>query len=350
MISSRRQLQKFVARPDKHKRDTPGEEAMPLSAKLVPSRSDLTALIPPVLTGYRYFEAAAGSRSTPFPFHVAVPDLTVATFLADAALLSYADEPLIRAQLTGGWKMESFLSGLTAQAAVLHCNRTVVVAFRGTQIMQILEGLLDVLLADIPVGLTPWETGGRVHAGVKRSLEEVWSELAAALARLADGPLGPREVWFTGHSLGGALATLAAARFRRAAGLYTFACPRVGDAEFAAKFDVSNVIRFVHCDDLFARCPPRLLHYKHVGTPVYIDKTGRLGPFPVARARPGDTMYTSTWNPLQRWRDGMKLNLIDHAPIFYAAHLGNAYVAGPNAAGISTIPMRSPGGCSNRGE
>jgi len=43
--------------------------------------------------------------------------------------------------------------------------------------------------------------------------------------------------WFHRHSLGAALATLAARRFGHAHGLYTYGSPKVGDAAFVAQVD-----------------------------------------------------------------------------------------------------------------
>ncbi|MCA9453043.1 MAG: hypothetical protein KC584_10520, partial [Nitrospira sp.] len=61
-----------------------------------------------------------------------------------------------------------------------------------------------------------------------------------------------RTFWFTGHSLGAALATLAADRYGDVQGLYTFGSPLVGDEGFARDFYVSGY-RFVNNNDVVAR-------------------------------------------------------------------------------------------------
>jgi hypothetical protein len=68
-------------------------------------------------------------------------------------------------------------------------------------------------------------------------------------------------VVFTGHSLGAAVATLAAADWQasqpgRAAELVTFGSPRVGDGVFAAGLGPLPTVRHVHCADVVTRVPP----------------------------------------------------------------------------------------------
>jgi predicted lipase len=84
------------------------------------------------------------------------------------------------------------------------------------------------------------------------------------------------RVMMTGHSLGAAIATLAATR-RPPAQLFTFGSPRVGDREFATSAAVVNVphARYVDCADLVARVPPEALGYVHTGTRHYIDRHGK---------------------------------------------------------------------------
>jgi hypothetical protein len=72
----------------------------------------------------------------------------------------------------------------------------------------------------------------------------------------------------TGHSLGGAMATLASVRLASEGytvrAVYTFGSPRVGDRAFRRKYRLPNY-RFVNDDDLVPHLPFSWC-YKHVGT------------------------------------------------------------------------------------
>ena len=89
-------------------------------------------------------------------------------------------------------------------------------------------------------------------------------------------------VAFTGHSLGGALATLAAFDIgcRYPEGLvnlkmYNFGSPRVGNGHFAKEFDkkVPDAWRIVNRNDAVATIP-RLMGYHHVGHYVSVNQHG----------------------------------------------------------------------------
>jgi pimeloyl-ACP methyl ester carboxylesterase len=85
------------------------------------------------------------------------------------------------------------------------------------------------------------------------------------------------KIIFTGHSMGGAVATYAVADFRKNLGydidLYTFASPRVGNQEFVEY--VSNQpgthYRVTHLDDIVPRVPPIFLNYRHTSPEYWID-------------------------------------------------------------------------------
>ncbi len=115
-------------------------------------------------------------------------------------------------------------------------------------------------LTDFDTVTVAWPDGGRVHRGFVRALDRIWAELEPALDD------APGRVAFCGHSLGAALATVAAAR-RRPEALYTFGSPRVGTTDFGASLDDVAAHRIVNHHDLVTRVPPSTapMKFAHVG-------------------------------------------------------------------------------------
>ena len=128
------------------------------------------------------------------------------------------------------------------------------------------ESLRDVM-TDFDALPETWPMGGRVHRGFAAALRRVWDDVVPALENLTV------PVLYTGHSLGAALAVLAAG-LRPPTAVYTFGAPRVGDAAFVASLGETPVHRYVNCCDLVCRLPPTL--YRPTGTLHYIDAAGRL--------------------------------------------------------------------------
>lgn len=198
--------------------------------------------------------------------------------LAYAANLAYEDKnKVISKARSWGFTNVNFLSGnhTDTQAFVAGNENYVVVAFRGTQ------ELHDVW-TDLQATLVQDPNGHLVHKGFAESLDDIWTKLDETIQSYCTNG---RSVWFAGHSLGAALATLAADRFyprvkNKPKGVYTFGSPRVGNEEFAVAYDrkyVDVTFRFVNNDDLVTRVPHRLpLGYKHVGTLRYFDARGQL--------------------------------------------------------------------------
>ncbi|HAG82274.1 MAG TPA: hypothetical protein DCL61_14170 [Cyanobacteria bacterium UBA12227] len=98
----------------------------------------------------------------------------------------------------------------------------------------------------------------------------------------------PKSLWFTGHSLGGAVATLAAAACILAedpplevSGVYTFGQPRVGDSRFADLYNSrlkSKTFRFVNNNDIVTRVPTwaPYFFFSHVGQLKYLTQDGDI--------------------------------------------------------------------------
>lgn len=189
-------------------------------------------------------------------------------WLADSALLSYWDEANANAVFDGAGLQSTFIKVGTTDCYIASGSGFVIVAFRGTEP----DEWPDVL-TDAKIALVPWQTG-HVHCGFKTAIDEIWPRLEAELNTLSAG----RSVWFCGHSLGAALATLAADRYPKTAGVCTFGCPRVGDERFAAAFNVkmaNRTLRYVNHYDVVTHVPPPL-GYRHVDARRFIAADGTI--------------------------------------------------------------------------
>lgn len=89
----------------------------------------------------------------------------------------------------------------------------------------------------------------------------------------------PRPVFLTGHSLGGAMATVAASRLLHIdqpfTSCYTFGQPWAMTLETARVFNVDargRFHRFQNNSDIVTRLPSRLMGYSHVGGCLYITQ------------------------------------------------------------------------------
>ena len=130
-------------------------------------------------------------------------------------------------------------------------DKAVILAFAGTD-----PGIWQNLVSDF----TPIpRAGSDIHDGFRVAAEAAQPQIDRAI-ELCREP-GSR-LFITGHSLGAALAALAALRAANArsppAAVYTFGMPRVGGPQFAASYaDLSKVTyRLVHGIDLVTRVPP----------------------------------------------------------------------------------------------
>lgn len=158
------------------------------------------------------------------------------------------------------------------QAFIAANNEIIVLSFRGTTTMR------D-WLTDFNIKLIPSKVG-RVHQGFNKALDYIWQDLRQTLTDFRDKE---QSIWIAGHSLGGALATLAVDRLTEERieinGLYTFGQPKVGDKVFAANFNDKMkelTFRFVHDEDIVPKVPTALQGYCHIGTEVFFDRDDKM--------------------------------------------------------------------------
>ena len=210
-------------------------------------------------------------------------ELVNAWWLAEAALLAYGDQNFVEARFREASLPEvRYFHGESTQCYAAHNEDFVLVAFSGSDMREregnnVFDALAD-WMVNLSFGTVPSERGGRVHKGFSEALKEIWGprEGDEGLEAYLDGLCGDghKRVWFTGHSLGGALATLAAGRYERAPEVYTFGAPRVGDREYVESLD-TPVYRFVNGRDVVPKLPVRG-PYRHAGVEKYIDGEGLI--------------------------------------------------------------------------
>ena len=276
---------------------------------------DLKDLIPPNLD-YPYFEDAP---QHPFRPTAQAFDLVNASWLADAALLAYAEPDFAEArfQQTGFTKVR-FVHGPEShtQGYVAANDHFVIITFRGTEVINWKDVRTDVKV--IPVA---WDDGGKVHKGAKEALDEVWHKdgLGHHLDALKQEK-PTRTFWFTGHSLGAAVATLAVRRFGSGGTLYTFGSPRPGNRAFAQSTRAS-AFRFVNHNDVVPRLPPPgvVLKYRHVGMLKYITHDGQLRNRQTFRGQ----MRWFWREYIRRWFDESDGTVVAHAAVRLARELGD---------------------------
>ena len=141
-------------------------------------------------------------------------------------------------------------------------------AFRGTE-----PTVLNDVLADLDLFTHRAKSAGRVHGGFQDEVDEVWAECLKEIDKNAKLKK-PKALFFTGHSLGGAMATVAASRCN-AEELYTFGSPRVGNRKFVDTLSCPHY-RFVNNNDIVCKVPPALFGFRHDGECVYFNAYGNV--------------------------------------------------------------------------
>ena len=261
-------------------------QAQALRPKPLPSDFSVQGLFK-VDPDYPFFEHAA---QVPFRPEALGHDPVNAWWLSEMTMLAYGGlKPggLVEQALTtvdlAFQPVGSDAAGGT-QGFLAWNERFVIVSLRGTTV----DDRQD-LLANMRFSLTRGEEGG-VHRGFLGALEKAWPTLRAGLRALPG-----RRVFLTGHSLGGAVASLAAERWiaggGEVQGVYTFGCPRIGDARLRRRYPVADHYRYEHNNDLVTMVPfdgslvmggrlglDRLgpLSYRHLGELRLITHEGRV--------------------------------------------------------------------------
>lgn len=241
------------------------------------------------------------------PFDVDEPGFDARNEYAAAILsaFSYEKNPERVKQQLAAWgftdiKLYGWDEKFSTQAIVARRGDEVHVIFRGTKGYKDLDKDLQVFNRSTDPLLAGAFPSARVHRGFRKALDEIWNPTEPAyvfgLARAGVPPLeqvlreeaakpGTRIV-LEGHSLGGALATLTAARLAAAPPLpganrsigsqveaiYTFGMPQLGDSMFAMEYNArfKKVHHLIKVPGDLVSIMPRM-GYAEVGTEEWLS-------------------------------------------------------------------------------
>jgi pimeloyl-ACP methyl ester carboxylesterase len=301
----------------------------------------LDGLRPPK-TGFPYFQHA---DDLPFQSRAEGDHPVNAWWLADASFLVYGSSEFIQAAIEAsplpgqGFHVDWLGTPDDNRGMVLSSKAALVLVFRGTrlQVHNLLDAAEVMLLNQNDLWIdgrflpAVHQAGGKVHAGFLKA----FTEIAGRLDLIVKARRPEQTLWLTGHSMGGALATLGAAHFGRETvqGLYTYGCPRVGDAAFARVLPLETHVRFVHRDDWVPTGPPEFLGYVHAGTLHQVTGSpprNLLQDLTTGAKELAEALRTmSAESSFKVGSLPFKISgLADHMPIYYSTLLWNALAAG----------------------
>ncbi|MEM9205684.1 MAG: S8 family serine peptidase [Pseudomonadota bacterium] len=192
--------------------------------------------------------------------------------LALASQLTYRQDDTVKAIATDDWGMASCdpFSVDDTQGFIAESAGVLLVVFRGT------ESLGDWITNIGALRIN--RRYGAVHRGFFKAYEDVDDIVRPRILAAAQAS---KAIWLTGHSLGGALATLAGMEMPdgvQFAGLQTFGQPRMLKRKAQVSTETrfgSSYARFVNNDDIVPRIPPL---FGHAGSLLHFDHTGNLMP------------------------------------------------------------------------
>jgi len=230
---------------------------------------------------------------------------------AKLAQIAYLDEKGAKAAAkTLGFTTTKFYNRDGAQAYRFQNKEDCVIACRGTQPTEFNDIKAD--LQALPVLA---ETVSRVHRGFKAEVDELWPMI------LEDVKKAKQKLWFCGHSLGAAMATIMASRCHLYEGipaveeLYTYGSPRVGWRKYVNSLNVTHH-RWVNNNDIVTRVPLKIMLYVHHGEQHYLNTWGNV------RNPTGFQMVKDRFRGMWRGLLAGKIdNFSDHSMVEYVKHL-----------------------------
>ena len=130
---------------------------------------------------------------------------------------------------------------------------------------------LNDVTADLKLIKNSAMAGGKVHSGFQDEVNDLWMDILKELEHNSNLKI-QKDVYMCGHSLGAAMATIAATRHQPVE-LFTFGSPRVGGPKFIKNIKCPH-LRFQNNNDIVTRIPPAWLGFRHHGNMIYFNRFG----------------------------------------------------------------------------
>ena len=145
--------------------------------------------------------------------------------------------------------VETFDSNGT-QAILIENEQYIFLGFRGTEATSIKD-----IKSDVNATTMACDSGGKIHSGFSDAFDQVSIDIQSTINQ---DQFKTKPLFITGHSLGGALATIAAKKLTHKGGIaacYTFGSPRVGNIEWTTNIK-TPIYRVVNAIDPVTMLPP----------------------------------------------------------------------------------------------
>lgn len=231
-------------------------------------------------------------------------DLDLAVILCEFSYFAYEDIETVKKRFPK-YKV-TFLSKGNSEAYHFESDKFSAIAFRGTQVTENLSW--KDIFSNAKIRKVKWITNELKRTYIHRGYRNSFLMLSGEIKKLTK--ITKRPFYLTGHSLGGALATICSTYIDVTA-TYTFGSPRVGNKAFSSVLKDRELHRFVYGNDIAPKHPFSILGYWHGGTPWIIKKNGKL---------------LNKWSLLNMLivpltPKGITLGTIDHSILGYFLHL-----------------------------
>jgi len=193
---------------------------------------------------------------------------------AELSKLVYSsDEKYVKKRAKSlGFGVVEYYNSDGAQAYRFSSREDIVIVCRGTE-----PTCFNDIRADLRAYPVRSEAISRVHLGFKQEVDDIWPRVREDIKNKKK-----KNLWFAGHSLGGAMATIMASRcyhdkkLADPVEIYTYGSPRVGWPGYVTSLGPMTHHRWVNNNDVVTRVPFWILGYRHHGTTHYINAYGNV--------------------------------------------------------------------------